>query len=470
MSASNEEVERRYLAEWIRTQDWFFRLRFPYYAVGLGYIGWVAWQSLWMALLSFALPFTAELIALEWRRRVGRQIETISPQRYSAQLAFYVPGVYAAFLAPLMLAQYAPAFNHPLLIQCMAASHLAIMAADPLSKLLYCLPAIAVAMLGFLFTTLFYSSPWSSAEFALVGTLICALVSLTYVRIEGGKKRFRAELETEDLLTQQKALSIELDRAKRRAEVERNRAEEANQIKSAFLAMMSHEIRTPMNAVMGFSDFLTKISKEPKTQEYGGYIHSASQSLLTILNDVLDFSKMEADKTELDLDEVGLPELMESMLFWRGKACEKNIEFRAVYEDLPPAPVMADEGRLRQVISNLVSNALKFTPESGSVSIRAFPITSNAETLRVRFEVKDTGIGFTDEAAEKLFQPFVQANGKIAKHFGGTGLGLAICAKLIALMGGEIGAKGQPGEGALFWFEVPFQLPAEKGETASMVA
>ncbi len=131
---------------------------------------------------------------------------------------------------------------------------------------------------------------------------------------------------------------------------------------------------------------------------------------------------------------------------------------------------MADEGRLRQIISNLVSNALKFTPENGTVSIRAFPVKDDGKTLWVRFEIKDTGIGFTDEAAEKLFQPFVQADGKIAKHFGGTGLGLAICAKLVALMGGEIGAKGEEGQGALFWFEVPFKLCTEKSGCSSNAA
>ncbi|MEN6541786.1 ATP-binding protein [Parvibaculum sp.] len=470
MSVSNEDVERRYLAEWIRTQNWFLKTRFPFYSIVTGYVGWVAWGSIWGTLIYFAIPTAADLYAAEWRLRVGRQIDTIDVGRYTNQLAYYVPIVFLAYLAPLIIALYAPGFDDTFLVLCSAASLLAHMTAAPTPRLSNIFLPVAISMFGFIFPMLAFPYVWTVSDFTMAGTLAASVLCMAYVQQEGSKKRFGAELEREFLLKRQIELLGEVKRAKQIAEVERNRAEEANRIKSAFLAMMSHEIRTPMNAVMGFSDFLTKISREPKTQEYGGYIHSASQSLLTILNDVLDFSKMEADKTELDLDEVGLPELMESLLFWRGKACEKNIEFRAVYQDLPAAPVMADEGRLRQVISNLISNALKFTPENGSVSIEAFPIASDAETLRVRFEVRDTGIGFTDEAAEKLFQPFVQANGKIAKHFGGTGLGLAICAKLVALMGGEIGAKGQPGEGALFWFEVPFRFRMESRETTSKVA
>lgn len=470
MIISEEDIQRRYLEDWIKSQNWFLKTRFPFYQIVTGYVGWVAWGSVWGALIYFAIPTAADLYAAEWRHRVGRQIKSIDVERYTRQLAYYVPIVFLAYLAPLVVAIYAPGFNDQFLVLCSAASLLAHMTASPTPRFSNVLLPVAISMLGFIFPMLAFPYAWTVSDLIMAGTLAASVLCMAYVQQEGSKKRFVAELEKEELVRQQKALLIELDRAKCIAEVERNRAEEANQVKSAFLAMMSHEIRTPMNAVMGFSDFLTKITAEPKTKEYGGYIHSASQSLLTILNDVLDFSKMEAEKTELDLDEVGLSELIESMLFWRGRACEKNIDFAAIYDELPLKPVMADEGRLRQIISNLVSNALKFTPENGSVSIKAFPVKGDGEALRVRFEIRDTGIGFTDEAAMKLFQPFVQADGKIAKHFGGTGLGLAICAKLVSLMDGEIGAKGEVGVGALFWFEVPFHLRAEEGTSVSNAA
>ena len=457
MNVSKDDIQRRYLDDWIKSQNWFLKTRFPFYPIITGYIGWVAWGTIWGALIYLVIPTVADLYAAEWRLRVGRKIDTIDVGRYTNQLAYYVPIVFLAYLAPLVVALYAPGFDDTFLVLCSAASLLAHMTAAPTPRLSNIFLPVAISMFGFIYPMLAFPYVWTVSDFTMAGTLAASVLCMAYVQQEGSKKRFAAEFEREFLLKRQIELLAEVERAKQIAEVERNRAEEASRIKSAFLAMMSHEIRTPMNAVMGFSDFLTKISEEPKTQEYGGYIHSASQSLLTILNDVLDFSKMEAEKTELDLDKVGLSELIESMLFWRGKACEKNIDFAAIYDDLPSEPVMADEGRLRQIISNLVSNALKFTPENGSVSIRAFPVKDDGKTLRVRFEIKDTGIGFTDEAAEKLFQPFVQADGKIAKHFGGTGLGLAICAKLVALMGGEIGAKGREGEGALFWFEIPFE-------------
>lgn len=263
--------------------------------------------------------------------------------------------------------------------------------------------------------------------------------------------------ETFAQLQAEQDLTAKLDEAYENALIEKRRAEEANRVKSAFLATMSHEIRTPMNAIMGFSDLVMRMAEDEKIREYGQYIHDASLSLLTVLNDVLDFSKIEADKIEIERAPVELAEIFESLLFWVGRAREKKIDFRMEYDGLPEGNVFADGGRLRQIISNLVSNALKFTPEGGKVRLRGRALVYEGDTVRVRFEVEDTGIGFTDDIASQLFKPFVQANGEIAKTYGGTGLGLAISAKLVALMGGQIGAQGRPGEGATFWFEIPFE-------------
>jgi signal transduction histidine kinase len=211
-----------------------------------------------------------------------------------------------------------------------------------------------------------------------------------------------------------------------------------------------------MNAIMGFSDLIAQMSKEPKMREYGQYIHDASVGLLTVLNDVLIFSKIEAEKIELDMRPLEVAGVFESLMFWSAKAREKNIALNLDYADLPSEAVLADEGRLRQILSNFISNALKFTPEGGKVAVRTRIVERGRETVRIRFEVEDTGIGFADGVAAKLFKPFVQADGEISKTYGGTGLGLAISASLVTLMGGEIGASATPGKGACFWFEAPF--------------
>jgi signal transduction histidine kinase len=226
------------------------------------------------------------------------------------------------------------------------------------------------------------------------------------------------------------------------------------------MATMSHEIRTPMNAIMGFSDLITKMSKEPKTREYGGYILDASMGLLTVLNDVLTYSKIEAEKIDLDIHPLEFSDLFESLLFWSAKARDKNVTLVLQHDDLPEDVFLADEGRLRQVLSNFLSNALKFTPEGGTVRLKAETIDCQYDHVRIRFEVRDNGIGFARGVADKLFSPYVQANSDISKAYGGTGLGLAICSRLVSLMGGQIGASGEPGEGACFWFEVPFSYAA----------
>jgi|GEM_PF-2474791 len=470
MAITSENVNRRSLENWIRTQDWLFKLRAPFFQLGLGYVGWSAWQSIWIAIASAALPTLADMLCWQWRRRVRANIGTVDVNRCALELILYVPGVYAAYLLPLAAASFAPAFDHPLLIQCMAATHLAILTASPAPKLTYVFPSIAVALLGFIFPILASNHPLTDVDILLIGALAIGVLLIVYVHIQADQSRFRGELENEELVERQKVLLLERDRARVQAEMQSARAEEANRVKSAFFAMMSHEIRTPMNAVVGFSDILAITSKDEKAKEYGGYIHDASQSLLTLLNDILDFSKIEADKVELEQAPLVLPDLIQSMTFWRGKAIEKNITFEIVDNTTSRDTVLADEGRLRQILSNLISNAMKFTPEGGRVELHVEHIPRELGAIGVRFEVRDSGIGFSDEVAARLFQPFTQADSTIAKNFGGTGLGLAICAKLVQLMGGRIGAQGKPGEGAIFWLEIPFPRYEEQSRCAARVA
>ena len=266
--------------------------------------------------------------------------------------------------------------------------------------------------------------------------------------------------ETFAQLQKGEELAAHADVAVTLAMTEKAHAEEANRAKSEFMATMSHEIRTPMNAIMGFSDLIVKMSKEPKTREYGTYIQDASVGLLTVLNDMLTFSKMEANMIELEMQPMEFAELFESLLYWSAKAREKNITLKFCPHDLPELAILADEGRLRQILSNLISNALKFTPEGGRVELHATVVGKIIGGLRLRFEVRDNGIGFAEDIADKLFSPFVQADNEIAKTYGGTGLGLAICARLVSQMSGHIGATGKSGEGATFWFEAPFQYAA----------
>lgn len=470
MAITPEMVKRRSLENWIRTQNWLFNLRTPFFQLGSGYVGWAAWQSFWAALISAALPTLIDLLCWHWRRRVLAKIGSVDVERCTFELIFYVPGVYAAYLLPLGAASFAPNFDHPILIQCMAAAHLAMLTASPAPKLTYIFPSIAVALFGFCFPLLISGQPLATVDILLISALALGVLLIVYVHIQADQARFRGKLENEELVERQKTLLEERDRARQQAETERERAEEANRVKSAFFAMMSHEIRTPMNAVVGFSDVLAITSKDAKAKEYGGYIHEASQSLLTLLNDILDFSKIEADKVELEQEQIFLPDLIQSMVFWRGKAIEKDITFEIVAETLPEDAVLGDEGRMRQILSNLISNAMKFTPEGGRVELHAAPTHGRDDTLRIRFEVRDSGIGLTDEVAARLFQPFVQADNKVARDFGGTGLGLAICAKLVGLMSGTIGVHGKPGEGATFWFEIPFSRHEERAQLAASVA
>ena len=268
--------------------------------------------------------------------------------------------------------------------------------------------------------------------------------------------------ETFAQLQEEQELAARADEAVTVAMQEKARAEDANRVKSDFMATMSHEIRTPMNAIMGFSDLIAKMSKEPKSREYATYIHEASVGLLTVLNDVLTFSKMEAHKIELDVQPMEFAELFESLLYWSAKAREKNITLKFVCADLPTDEMLADQGRLRQILSNLISNALKFTPEGGRVEVHARVAERMSDGLRMHFEVRDNGIGFADGVVDKLFAPFVQADNEISKTYGGTGLGLAISARLVEQMGGDIGANGKLGEGAVFWFEAPFSYAVER--------
>ncbi|MGB3456948.1 MAG: ATP-binding protein [Litorimonas sp.] len=296
------------------------------------------------------------------------------------------------------------------------------------------------------------------AVLIIVGPVYCWMIVHLYQELDARDRSLRSAVAAA------KARS-------REAQAHRLEAEAANIAKTNFLASMSHEVRTPMNGILGLADMLGRTSKDAETRRLGRIIHESADSLLVILNDVLDFSKLEAGRIELDPHPFDLRAMVDSVASLIGSRIDPDaVALSACVADAVPAQLVADETRLRQILLNLAGNAAKFTAR-GRIDINVEQLAAPDADGRVglRLSVSDTGIGIAEGDIGRMFERFSQASSGTTRDYGGTGLGLSICRELAQLMGAHIGAVSQPGVGSCFYLDIalPVALSDGKADTPS---
>ncbi len=316
--------------------------------------------------------------------------------------------------------------------------------------------------LGFIgFDTLRQPRSWPEQEIELLEMLAQLLA--------GARERISHEKELLEARDQQLEANRQLEKAMDKVQIMAMKAESADIAKSQFLASMSHEIRTPMNAVLGLTHMALERNQDPQMENYLRKIQGASQTLLHIINDVLDYSKIEAGRVKLKKSLFKLSSVTETILgMFQPQAEEKGLKLHSHIDPQVPKRLIGDSLRLRQILINLMGNSIKFT-EDGSVSLEISVDKTEETQTWLLFTVRDTGAGISEDQRKLLFKPFAQGDSSLNRKHGGTGLGLSICKRLVDLMGGEIWVESEPGEGTAFFFTLPFDTQIEAQTIASLI-
>jgi len=415
---------------------------------------WLIWAAVPAAIAAFGLPLLARR-ALSRHSLIRWRLGLVAVMTLNSSAWAFVAAIAAGAGAPAVLVlawlalalallptlSWLPGLVAQLIVQLVIIGAFALFPAPP--------PTAFVLPLGF----------WVSQ--ALLGVMAAVFArradlsrgDVHYLRVETGElaRRLReVELQLQRAEGQRVTLEAEL------AEI-LDLAEDASRAKTEFLATMSHEIRTPLNGILPILEMLHDTKLDQEQLKMVRTAQSSSRHLLRIINDILDFAKVESGKLQLETIEIDVRELVASVLeLMRGSAHNHNLKLSSSIADDVPQVVRGDPIRLRQILINLVSNAIKFT-EEGGIRVEVSSGPASQREIELLFAVADTGIGMAPETADRLFQSFTQADASTTRKHGGTGLGLVICKRLVELMGGRIGVRSTLGQGSTFWFLVPLR-------------